>query len=84
MSSLHNLDVARSLHLPERNLAERIEGQITRRAAGQILDLHVFERGGRVVLSGRCRTYHAKQLAQEAALDLTGGRPALANEIEVC
>ena len=32
---------------------------------------------------GRSRTYHAKQIAQEAALDLAGEHPALANQIVV-
>ena len=44
--------------------------------------------GGRsddtIILQGRSRTYHAKQLAQEAVLDLADGRRALANQIVVC
>jgi hypothetical protein len=64
-------------------LAERIEGQIERRACGQIRDLHVVCDDGRIVLQGRTRTYHAKQLAQEAVFDLTGGQPELANQIVV-
>ena len=73
-----------SLAVVELNLAERVEGHITRRAGGQIRDLRVTLLEDRIVLNGRSRTYHAKQLAQEAALDLTGGRPSLSNEIEVC
>ncbi len=67
----------------EAALAERIEGHIARRACGKIRDLHVVCTDDRIVLMGRSRTYHAKQLAQEAVLDLTAGHPALANQIVV-
>lgn len=66
------------------DLAERIEGYIERKACGQIRDLHVVCSDDMIILQGRSRTYHAKQLAQEAALDLTEGRPTLANQIVVC
>jgi len=66
------------------DLAERIEGHIERRACGRIRDLHVVCSGETIILQGRARTYHAKQLAQEAVFDLTGGRPVLANQIVVC
>jgi hypothetical protein len=36
-----------------------------------------------IILMGRSRTYHAKQLAQQVVLDLTDGHPALANQIVV-
>jgi hypothetical protein len=64
-------------------LTERIECQIERRLCGRIFDLHVDCLGDRIVLRGRTRTYHAKQLAQEAALALTGDAPRLVNEIVV-
>jgi hypothetical protein len=67
----------------EAELAERIEGHIERRASGRIRDLHVVCSDGMIILMGRSRTYHAKQLAQEAVLDLTDGHPALANQIVV-
>ncbi|HEV3166922.1 MAG TPA: hypothetical protein VGZ22_23040 [Isosphaeraceae bacterium] len=66
------------------DLAERIEGYIERKACGRIRDLHVVCSDDMIILQGRSRTYHAKQLAQEAALDLTDGRPVLANQIVVC
>src|SRR5262249_60528063 len=53
------------------DLAERLEGHITRRACGRISDLHVVCSDGWIIVQGRARTYHAKQLAQEAVLDLT-------------
>jgi hypothetical protein len=66
------------------DLAERIEGYIERKACGRIRDLHVVCSDDMIILQGRTRTYHAKQLAQEAVLDLTEGRPVLANQIVVC
>jgi len=67
----------------ETELAERIEGHIERRASGRIRDLHVVCSDGIIILTGRSRTYHAKQLAQEAVFDFTDGRPVLANQIVV-
>jgi len=66
------------------DLAERIEGYIERKASGRIRDLHVVCSDDLIILKGRSRTYHAKQLAQQAVLDLTDGYPLLANQIEVC
>ena len=50
---------------------------------GRIRDLHVSYRGGRIVLRGRSRTHYAKQLAQQAVLDVAEGPPDLANRIVV-
>jgi len=68
----------------EQELAVRIEGCIERRASGRIRDLHVVCSEDKIILQGRSRTYHAKQLAQQAVLDLTDGYPLLANQIVVC
>jgi len=65
-------------------LAQLLEGCIERRASGRIRDLHVVCSDDKIILQGRSRTYHAKQLAQEAVLDLTGGHPLLTNQIVVC
>jgi len=67
----------------EAELAEQIEGQIERRASGRIRDLHVVCSDDTIILMGRARTYHAKQLAQQVVLDITDGHPALANQIVV-
>ena len=64
--------------------ARRIEGYIERRASGRIRDLHVVCSDDSIILQGRSRTYHAKQLAQQAVLDLTDGFPLLTNQIVVC
>ena len=66
------------------DLAERLEGSIERRASGRIRDLHVVCSEDKILLQGRSRTYHAKQLAQQAVLDLTDGHPLLTNQIVVC
>jgi hypothetical protein len=69
---------------PVQDLAEQLEGYIERRASGRIRDLHVVCSDDSIILQGRSRTYHAKQLAQQAVLDLTNGRPVLTNQIVVC
>jgi len=65
-------------------LAGRLEGYIERKACGRIRDLKVVCRDDLIILEGRARTYHAKQIAQEAVLDVTEGQTALANLIVVC
>ncbi len=72
-----------SFDTPLSRLAQEIEGQITHRAAGRIRDLRVECLEGLVILEGRARTYHAKQLAQEAALDLLEDAPGFLNNILV-
>ncbi len=64
-------------------LAQFIAGHVERAASGRIRDLHVDYSEDRIVLQGRSRTYHAKQLAHQAVLDLTDGHPLLANQIVV-
>jgi hypothetical protein len=64
-------------------LAQFIEGHVNRVASGRIRDLHVVYSDEKIILQGRSRTYHAKQLAQQAVLDLTDGHPLLANQIVV-
>jgi len=67
-----------------RDLAERLEGYIEQKASGRIRDLHVVCSDDMIILQGRSRTYHAKQLAQQAVLDLTDGHTLLTNQIVVC
>jgi hypothetical protein len=61
---------------------ERLEAQVLRRLGGRIRDLRVLVRHNGVILQGRSSTYHAKQIAQHVAMELTG-LPILANDIEV-
>ncbi len=64
-------------------LAQFIEGHINRVANGRIRDLHVVYSDEQIIVQGRLRTYHAKQVAHQAVLDLTDGHPLLANQIVV-
>ncbi|MDG3005254.1 hypothetical protein [Paludisphaera mucosa] len=66
-----------------RELAQDIEVHVNRMANGRIRDLRVDYTEDRILLQGRSRTYHAKQIAQQAVLDLTDGHPLLANQIVV-
>jgi hypothetical protein len=70
--------------LGTRDLAERLEGYIEQKASGRIRDLHVVCSDDGIILQGRSRTYHAKQLAQQAVLDFTDGQTLLTNQIVVC
>ncbi len=65
------------------DLKLRLTAQIERRASGRIRDLDVVCSDTSIILRGRSRSYHAKQLAQQAVLDLTDGYPLLTNQIEV-
>ena len=62
---------------------EHLELKLQRRLGSRIRDLRLVVRPGGVVLQGRATTYHAKQLAQHAAMEIVRV-PILANEIEVC
>jgi hypothetical protein len=87
MSSMHDPWTDQRRSAPgkvKEDLAERLHGLIERKACGRIRDLHVVCSGDMIILEGRSRTYHAKQLAQEAVLDMTDGSPVLANHIVVC
>ncbi len=61
---------------------EHIESLMQRRLGNRIRDLRVTVRTEGIILHGRAATYHAKQLAQHAAMELANV-PILANEIEV-
>jgi hypothetical protein len=61
---------------------EQLESLMQRRLGNRVRDLRIAVQADGVVLQGRTSTYHAKQLAQHAAMELTN-LPILANEIEV-
>jgi hypothetical protein len=63
--------------------AALIKGHVARAANGRIQDLHVICSEDQIILQGKSRTYHAKQVAHQAVLDLTDGYPLLANRIVV-
>jgi hypothetical protein len=61
---------------------EQLESLMQRRLGNRVRDLHVLLRADGVILKGWAATYHAKQLAQHAAMELVN-LPILANDIEV-
>jgi len=62
--------------------AEHLEMQLQQRLGSRVRELRVLVRHDGVVLKGWASTYHAKQLAQHAAMELADKR-VLANDIEV-
>ncbi len=61
---------------------ERLENMLLRRLGNRIHDLRVILLPEGLILQGRTGTYHAKQVAQHAAMELAN-LPILANEIKV-
>jgi hypothetical protein len=61
---------------------ERLECLLQRRLGNRIRNLRVHVLPTGVILEGHAPTYHAKQLAQHAAMELADF-PILANDIEV-
>lgn len=61
---------------------ERLEVLLQRRLGSRVRDLRVVVRPTGLILQGWAATYHAKQLAQHAAMELAS-LPILANDIEV-
>ncbi len=61
---------------------DQLEALVRRRLGSLVPDLRVVVLDRGVILQGHAPTYHAKQLAQHAAMDM-GGLPILANDIEV-
>ena len=62
--------------------AEHLEAKVQRRLGSRVRDLRVIVHDNGVILKGQTSTYHAKQLAQHAAMEL-GDLRVLANDIEV-
>ncbi len=62
---------------------EQLEELVQRRLRGRVRNLRVVLRDQGLILQGRAPTYHAKQLAQHAAMEVVR-LPILANDIEVC
>lgn len=62
---------------------EQLEMLLQRRLIGRVRDVRLLVREHGLILQGQTTTYYAKQLAQHAAIEITG-LPILANEIEVC
>jgi hypothetical protein len=62
--------------------ADSLEHRILRQIGNRIRDFRVEDHPEGLILKGWAVTFHAKQLAQHAAMELTR-RLILANEIEV-
>jgi hypothetical protein len=60
----------------------RLESQVAGRLGRRVRDFRVVHHPHGLVLQGRTATYHVKQLAQHAAMELSD-LPILANDIEV-
>jgi hypothetical protein len=75
-SSLPSGDLASSA------VATTVAGHISRRLLGRLRDLEVIVSDQGLIIKGQSRTYHAKQLAQHVAAEVSPV-PVLANEIEV-
>jgi hypothetical protein len=74
-------DIGNRVRLTPESLAE-LEEELQRRLFGQVHDFRLSIRDYGLVLGGRTLSYHAKQLAQHALMDITRA-PITANEIEV-
>jgi hypothetical protein len=61
---------------------EQLETQVQSRLHGRARHFRLLVRGEGLILTGRARTYYAKQLAQQAVLKATA-LPVLANDIQV-
>ena len=61
---------------------EHLESLMQRRLGNRVRNLRVLVRATGLTLQGWAATYHAKQLAQHAAMELSD-LPILANDIEV-
>ena len=61
---------------------ERLENMLLRRLGNRVRNLRVLVLPDGVILQGHTATYHAKQIAQHAAMELSEA-PILANDIEV-
>lgn len=60
----------------------QLQERVRCRLSGRLRDLQVLCSPQGLVLRGRARTYHAKQLAQEVVMELSD-LPVASNEIEV-
>jgi hypothetical protein len=69
-------------HLTPETLAE-LEELVRLLLGGRLREFRLSIRDAGLVLRGRARSHHAKQLAQQALMDL-GRAPIRSNEIEVC
>jgi len=71
---------------PRFTLAEqtdRLACSITRRTGGRVRNLHVEAVDGRVIVRGRCDSYHVRQLALAAVLEAFETSPSQSDRMEL-
>lgn len=61
---------------------ETMEELVQRQLNGRVRDLRVLLQDQGIILRGQTSTYYVKQLAQHAAMEVSG-LPIVANDIEV-
>lgn len=66
-----------------RDLASQVETFVSGMSHGRIRDLQVACREGVIILRGRSRTQHDKQVAQEAAISAVDRSYLITNQIVV-
>jgi hypothetical protein len=57
----------------DQRLTDTIVRRIENATSGHVSGLYVARLGDAIVVHGYCRTYHARELAHKAALDLAEG-----------
>jgi hypothetical protein len=57
--------------LAETEMTLELEHRILERIAGRVRNLRVFRNDGRLILEGSSSSFHAKQLATHAALEMS-------------
>jgi hypothetical protein len=72
-----------ALALPSPNGVAELEEHVRNRLKSRLRDFQIFFEDGGLILRGRTRTFHAKQLAQHAVMELCD-LPIHGNEIDVC
>lgn len=73
--------IDKSQHEAER-LTAKIEQAVWHATAASVKNLRVELQNGEVILTGRCRTYYTKQIAQHAAMGSAVGW-SVVNQIDV-
>jgi hypothetical protein len=63
-------------------ITEKVATKVATQIGNQVRDFRLLFQDSGLVLQGRCRTYHAKQLVLQAVMEVTDV-PILANEITV-
>jgi hypothetical protein len=77
---MNNLGIPAATSLAASGLSAQLEEQVARRLGNRVHGFRVLLDGDGLILRGRTRSLHAKQLVQHAVMELTD-LPIRANEI---